>query len=172
MTEAVVQMHNELNKSDSDKIDALQARIKQLEAETQNGTQATSSQGPTEPKSKSDASQSSPQKRSAPLPEISPHSKRQKLKATDAFDPTSNPNNRPLANSAPKSGAKADVDRWLSQIKKSLDPPEAEKRTAYIDSVQKAYADIKPNGPNLKCLAAHRAYQLTWSQRTTLDQLH
>jgi len=155
MTEAVVQMHNELNKSDLDKIEALQARIKQLETETHNGSQATSSQGPTGPNSKSDASQSSPQKRSVPRPEISPSSKRQKLKATDTFDPTSIPNNRPLAKSAPKSGAKADVDRWLAQIKKPFDPPEAEKLSAYIDSVEKAYADIKPNGPNLKCLAAH-----------------
>jgi len=153
MTEAVVQMHNELNKSETDKIEALQARIKQLEGANRKEGQATSSHGPTG--TNSGTPELSPQKRPAPLPEISPSSKRQKLKASDAFDPTAITNTRPLTKSAPKSGNKADVDRWLNTIKKSLDPTEAEKLTAYIDSVEKAYAAIKPNAPNLKCLAAH-----------------
>ena len=56
--------------------------------------------------------------------------------------------------SAPKSGNKTDVDRWLHQLKKSLDPAGADKLTAYIEPVEKAFADLKPNTPNLKCLAA------------------
>ena len=153
MTEAVVQLHNELNKSETDKIAALQARIKELEGANRKEGQATSSQGPAG--TKSGTSESSPQKRTAPLPEISPSSKRQKLKASDAFDPTAITNTRPLTKSAPKSGSKTDVDRWINSIKKAIDPAEAEKLTAYIDSVEKAYAAIKPNTPNLKCLAAH-----------------
>ena len=76
------------------------------------------------------------------------------MKASDTFQPNPNVNKRPLEKSAPKSGTKTDVDRWINQIKKSLDPEEADKLTAYIESVEKAFSDLKPNTPNLKCLAA------------------
>ena len=153
LTETVVQINNELNKSEADKIEALQARIKELEKETADAKSKSDDKSKSANSGQS-SDKSSPQKRPPELPAISPNAKRQKTQANDTFQPNPLVNKRPLEKSAPKSGAKADVDRWINQLKKSLDPAEADKLTAYIESVEKAFADLKPNTPNLKCLAA------------------
>ena len=153
MANGALEMYKKINRPESEKVAELQSKLdamaKQLE-------QAKNSK----------SSSSSPTKPAPTMPPISPcqkvkdepEAKRRKidLQSTTALNPKQLNHSRPLETSAPRTGQKSDVDRWLKNIKKNIDAVEAARLDQYIESVEKAYSDIKPNSdrPNLKDIAA------------------
>lgn len=164
MANATEEIFKKLNRPESEKVAELQSKIEQMakqleEAKNPKSSGATSS--PTKPPPTPPSISPSQKSKLNDRPktdDTEPDAKRRKieLQTDTAFKPQDTNHSRPLENSAPKSGKSADIERWLKNIKKNIDAVEAAKLDQYIESVEKAYSDIKPisSRPSLKDVAA------------------